>query len=337
MTRISITRVRRAFTLIELLVVISVIALLIGILLPALSSARATASNVQCSSQVHGIMQALYTYAADNNQSTPVGGQDAFTWPLQAAEPNAGLCIWGQVNTTTNGPIGLGNLAYNGQYLALPLLFCPEYKTQEAALQNTAALIPYRFWQRNFLFGLPLYTPWSAVQGSYDNISAPGFPTDKNYFYNSTYAYRGGDWSYTPGFAPGAITTATITQWYLAPGIVYASPKFARTDAVGYNTRSQMIEWEGHYHARIGKYGLNYGLGDGSAKFMADPTDFVAANYNTTPGKGNGVFASGIYSTSATVNGVKAISGGGTNRTAGTFSYMKCGMFDYVDIFSKYQ
>ena len=64
-------RCSRAFTLIELLVVISVIALLIGILLPALSSARATASNVQCSSQIHGILQALYTYAADNQQTTP--------------------------------------------------------------------------------------------------------------------------------------------------------------------------------------------------------------------------------------------------------------------------
>jgi len=57
---------KRAFTLIELLVVISIIALLIGILLPALGAARRTARQMQNSTQVRGIHSGLVIYAQGN-------------------------------------------------------------------------------------------------------------------------------------------------------------------------------------------------------------------------------------------------------------------------------
>jgi len=61
----------RAFTLIELLVVISIIALLIGILLPALGAARRTARQMQNSTQVRGIHSALVLFAQGNNTYYP--------------------------------------------------------------------------------------------------------------------------------------------------------------------------------------------------------------------------------------------------------------------------
>ena len=67
----AVARPRRAFTLIELLVVISIIALLIGILLPALGAARESARGAVCQSNMRNVSTAFYSYAADNDMYIP--------------------------------------------------------------------------------------------------------------------------------------------------------------------------------------------------------------------------------------------------------------------------
>jgi prepilin-type N-terminal cleavage/methylation domain-containing protein/prepilin-type processing-associated H-X9-DG protein len=62
----------RAFTLIELLVVISIVALLIAILLPALSRARESAQKITCLSQTRQITLGNIFYAEDHDGWFPI-------------------------------------------------------------------------------------------------------------------------------------------------------------------------------------------------------------------------------------------------------------------------
>jgi prepilin-type N-terminal cleavage/methylation domain-containing protein len=71
-------RVQSGFTLIELLVVISIIALLISLLLPALGQAREFTRRAVCLANLHQWSLALVTYATDNDGYYPPGGLLAF-------------------------------------------------------------------------------------------------------------------------------------------------------------------------------------------------------------------------------------------------------------------
>ncbi len=101
------TRPPNAFTLIELLVVISIIALLIAMLLPALGAAREAANAARCGSNLRQIGVGLTTYAIDNkgelrpyhNGGTPPplpGARDWFRVLTQESNPYMGRFNTGQ-------------------------------------------------------------------------------------------------------------------------------------------------------------------------------------------------------------------------------------------------
>lgn len=147
-------RVRRAigaFSLIELIAVIAVVALLIGVLIPALGSARGAARTAACAANLRQVLAAWHLYAGDfADAAMPASDQ------LPGISPLDPTYWWGRV--------AAGGVDYGPGFL-VPYLACApgERSVLECPLQ-----------------------PWGTYRAQPMSITPPGVPTS-TYGYNGYY------------------------------------------------------------------------------------------------------------------------------------------------------
>ena len=101
-SRLSISGRIASFTLIELLVVIAIIAILAGMLLPALNRAKDSAQTSGCINNIKQLGMSLFGYEMDYNQL-----------PSISSNGNPALTVW------------LYDLYSNGYLKNCKILFCP--------------------------------------------------------------------------------------------------------------------------------------------------------------------------------------------------------------------
>ncbi len=149
----NVRRRRQGFTLIELLVVISIIGILVGLLLPAINSAREAGRRAQCQSNMHNLSLAILGYVANKNAFPPAGvfGEDnspATFFATDATQsPSSGaIAAWMPGGAGTTLTAGGGPL-YSWVVPILPYLdnqaLYDQWTTYSTTSKGVAVTVPY--------------------------------------------------------------------------------------------------------------------------------------------------------------------------------------------------
>ena len=260
---------RQAFTLVELLVVIGIIALLISILLPALSRAREQAKTVQCASNMRQIGLGLKMYSNEWQGTAPLSNQFGNPEYTQGSMASPNVAFWSIFDTiwdrkfvqheprkpwaADNGKMGVHHPA-----MGKGIYVCPS-EERWVPFGATDGAHDYFF---HYAISLAVHPVLNAVGGT----ETSGRPSDGSYFR----IHKGVKWS---KLKPGKIIMGEVLM-------VGGEPTLTRpSTATAIPSQVRMRHGSVGSVNRDGRNGANYLFADGHVEYS---TEYHRANYSVT-------------------------------------------------------